>query len=174
LFTGDFKRIEPHLGLVTSGCARLDYTGPELAVSFEPELRRPGKPNKSLGSSTSRFRGPGEASFSVREMTDPNGKRKYRLVCALVGCDGLGASHGFDGIDPPETGELGLSGGTATLSDPQELVAGELIPVWAYVLRADGRWEGRRTIDETVATGQWALVVMFKWRPVKDWEAGKI
>src|SRR5205823_4330875 len=64
LFTGDLKRLEPHLRL-TSGCVRLDFRGPDRMIGVEVELWQGGKPAKWFTRWSGRT-GPGELSVSLR------------------------------------------------------------------------------------------------------------
>ncbi|MDY3554406.1 hypothetical protein R5W24_003528 [Gemmata sp. JC717] len=160
LLTGDLGRLSPHLDLTATGCLRLDAPDEDLLFDFEPELWELGKP-RSLGAARSRVRGPSEVSFSVREAHDSKGGRAYRLVAAVAAPSGQGASHSYT-VAVPEVSDLTQMSRAVDLAGPRELAEGEAVPVWAFVVRTDGRMDGA-PLDEAVKKARWALVVKARW-----------
>ena len=63
----------------------------------------------------------------MREVTDPQGQKKYRLVTAVSGKTG-GASHTSE-VDQPARGEGTAVSGPVGLSGPRELAEGEAVLV---------------------------------------------
>jgi hypothetical protein len=147
--------------LTATGCVRIDAPGEDLFFGFELEVWELGKP-RSLGSSRSRVRVPVEASFSVREALDPKEGRVYRAVAAVADASGQRASHSFTVAAPDVTGTLQMSR-AVDLAGPRELAEGEAaVPVWAFVIRTDGRMDGE-PLEEAVKVARWALVVKARW-----------
>ncbi|AWM35689.1 hypothetical protein GobsT_66270 [Gemmata obscuriglobus] len=160
LLTGELGRLSPHLDLTATGCLRLDAPDEDLFFGFEPELWEMGKP-RTLGSSKSRVRGPSEVSFSIREAHDSKGGRVYRLVTAVATPSGQGASHSYTAA-VPEVSDMGQMSRAVDLAEPRELAEGEVVPVWAFVVRTDGRMDGE-PLEEAVKKARWALVVKARW-----------
>ena len=65
LFVGELARLEPHLGLKTTGCFAVDFNGPETMLKSEFQVWHYGKPATPGGNSTP-ITSPCELSISVR------------------------------------------------------------------------------------------------------------
>ena len=158
LFTGELKRLEPHLGLISTGCFKVDYDGPELMLKSQVQVWRDGNPNPPGGSST-RITGPCEVSISVREVCEPKGMTKYEVTVAVSSKSG----RTFDKVryDLPElTGEGELKfRHTTSLVQPVSVHGDKPVPVWGF---AQGRGSIPGTADlleEMAKRAEWALVL---------------
>ena len=166
LFTGDLKRLEPHLGLTSSGCIKIDFEGPEIWFGTEEEVWQDGKLLQGLSKSNSRLEGPKEVSFSLKQITYDD-KPKHRMVSA-VSAKSRGGSSAFTGVLP---GTPGNSSGVAELDAPIELEPGKSIAVFAFV--EDEHKPGQEyslggTFDEKIKRAKRAIVFKISWKETKD------
>ena len=85
LFTGELKKLEPHLGLTASGCVAVEPAGGEQAFYLQLEEWKDGKRADSLPGLSLTSGKPFEVSVSVREDPGRFGKPMYRVVVAWSG-----------------------------------------------------------------------------------------
>jgi hypothetical protein len=171
LFTADLKRLEPHLGL-TTGCVKLQFAS-EVFIGKTVEVWQDGKqipmqPERSEGL----LGGPGELTISLKEETDHNGVRSYRMVLATSG-----QSFGGSSISRIEMPDLGKEGSItvffpAKLEGPIDLPEDKPAAVWAYLANVHKQnaaySEPKGTIEQQVKQATWAVVVKVYWRNAKD------
>jgi hypothetical protein len=151
LFTGELKRLEPHLGL-TTGCVRLDHVGSTLQVKLSCEIWEGGKVAKEAGSLGTTLAAENEASLSLREIME-NGKKTGHFTIALSGSQGYVASTGQ--VDLPM-----LSRGSKSLSGPLELSMGRPTAVWGLMAgEGSGRIDGDESIEDMAKRVEWALIL---------------
>ena len=164
LFTGEMKRFEPHLGLTSSGCVRLEFNSPDRFITFVPEIWQEGKRLPS-GRTSSRSRGgPVDASISFAKIATTGGKEQYRLIEALTGTN---ESH--KGTTEFEVPVLGTSRGTIKkLEGTVEIPEGQLIDVWAYLVYKSTsgplpRSASEVSFEEAAKGATWAVVFKVGW-----------
>ena len=160
LFSGDLRRIEPHLGLTASGCVHVEITGPDLMLGLETELRRDGKRVRSLGSGSSRTRESGDLSFSMTEITDAEGNKRFRIVEAMTGK--FSKTSMTPVLDLPEQAG-GTMRGTTEFGETLDLPEGQYVPVWAYVVHKDMKHPVLSPIEAAAESARWALVIKLRW-----------
>jgi hypothetical protein len=157
LFSGDLKRLEPHLGL-TSGCVKLEYQGPMVKLKLEPEVWHKGKRERSMGGMGTTLSGPSELSVSLGEATDGQGKPRYRMIAALSSSNGYVASTTH--VDAPQLKQPTSSRGPKGLARQTDLANGQSLAVWGY-MAGEGANESRgdESVEEMAKRVEWALVL---------------
>jgi len=156
LFTGELKRLEPHLGL-TSGCVKLDYNGPAVPIKLRVEVWKNGKVAGEAGILGTTLSGPGEASISLKEATDSKGQAKYQVVMVLSKDNGYLSFTSQ--VDVPRLKGQVKSRGPKQLGEPVELSKDKSVAVWSFEAReAGGMIDGNESVDATAKRVEWALV----------------
>jgi hypothetical protein len=177
LFTGDLKRLQPHLGL-TTGYVKLACDGPGVPAEIAIEIWKNGKLLRHHGGSSGLL--PDEISISVKEVADRDGKDKYRVVIAekavrreLRWNYGVlphivtsgGSSSLTTDVDVPRLSEESSLRAVEILKEPIELTKDHPVVIWAYVAgRHAGETKPGETIEEAVSRVEWALVVKMSLR----------
>ena len=173
LFTGEFARVEPHLGLAASGCVQIDVPVSKLFIGFEPEIWQEGKAPRSLGTSLTREKDPTHASFSMREVRDAEGKRKYRLITAVSGPSGSLSSESYDFDLPAKNSQITDYKTThyqpMELSEPRELKEDEATPIFGYAMCKDGK--DNPSLLSVPNTVRWAIVIKMRWKTIEKVDA---
>ena len=171
-FTGDRKRLEPHLEM--SGARfKLEQGGPPMGLEVALETWTHGKPQRLSGSGGRSDQFPNEISVSAREMGGASGKEKrYRVVVAdlyeyrhtdwslgfiPVTRKSSGASSTASEVSVPVTEESSMRS-IGGLENPIELTPNHPAAIWA--ITANKGWVTHhlgKTIEEmaTRATGLW-------------------
>jgi hypothetical protein len=165
LFSGDLKRLEPHLNL-TTGCVHLEFGLPERFLTVEPEVWQDGKPNRSGSWSQGWGGGPADASVSFTPIAGPGGKPQFRITTALAGPGGKGGmATTRDALKAEEA-----HGISKTLDGPIDIPAGPPVAVWAYLayesrgghfLPDDSR---KKSFEEAAASAKWAVMLKVGWK----------
>jgi hypothetical protein len=157
LFTGDLKRLEPHLGL-TTGCVKLKYEGPETPMHYVVQVWREGQWKDLNHNKMGTLKGDDEISISVREAVD-DGKRKYQVVVARSNVE-FGSTRTTMYVDPPAS--------TMRASAREQLqrtldvkTPGEVV-VWAWKKGTGEKFSlaGRGPVEERATrSAEWALAL---------------
>jgi len=166
LFTGDLNRLEPHLNFASSGCVKFETPNQMQDIGFETEVWEQGKA-RTLNEYTPHAQKPDSASFSLREITDAKGQRKFHYVEA-VSAKGSSVSVTTE-RDMPECYSNSVHY-TKKLSEPRELNEGDKLAVWAFVIpmhKADSSFTHFESIEEAAKAAQWAFVVKVYWECTK-------
>lgn len=165
LFVGDLKRVEPHLALTSNGCIRLEYGAPDRFITLEPQVWQNGKLIPCGRSSTRARKGPADASISISPMSGPGGKRQIRIITAVTGAEDSFTHTWIQ--DEPVSGSKGTHATVKKLSEPVELMDGQSVAVWAYLVYKMGEQvppKGLTDSFEDAAKGaQWAVVLKIGW-----------
>ncbi len=149
LFTGELKRLEPHLGLIGHGCVNVAFSG-EKQLKTELQIWNKGKSTTT----TSNTRVPvsaGEISITAREAAGPEGKMMYKVIIAVPG----GTSSTWIPIPSEMRGTTWI-----TVPDEKSVKDGDPIVVWALI----GTMSGSLTttsepVEQAAARADWALVL---------------
>lgn len=151
-FTGEIKRLEPHLGL-TVAYYRVEYDGPPQWLKLETETWRDGK-RQGGGSMGTSLTGPGELSVSLKEEDGPSGTR-YRSVVALVGPNGQSSSSS---THPGPT--VSGSRGPKALTEPTDLLPGQPVAIWGWMAGEQRlSFNGNESIEDMAKRVPWAFIV---------------
>lgn len=195
LFAGELKRLEPHLGW-DSGCVRIDYDGPAVAVRRHLEVWEKGELTNQPTTFETELRASSEVSITVKDSRDEDGK--YLVTTALFAENNVFRNATGREVDAPDalTEEVNIqddSGvlrfsvrGTSTRepvpvglgSQTAQLSLGdEPLAVWALLL---GHEKTRKTatgvpvstvtgsLEENIARANWALVLKLS---LHEWES---
>jgi hypothetical protein len=177
-FTGDLKRLEPHLEMFAA-CVKLNWTGPPMKLHLTIEEFENGKPHE-LGGSESAQDPPNEISVTLKPLKDSDSTQKKSHVVVAVQNEHR-STHWVLGMVPvPKTsttrGTLTIDVTVPTLSGPSlpmKEALGEpadLTPDHPVALL--GWFEGRgassisggETIAQKAARVEWALVLKLELR----------
>jgi hypothetical protein len=168
LLTGELRRLGPHLNLTGESCVRIEAPGDEFFLGYELELWENGKYVRWLGKGQSRVKDPEEMSFSLQAFTGSKGEPLFRHVIAV-----LAPKSGFttttQNVKRPEVDHSGSW--KVELTEPRELLEGETIPVWAYVISTEPGHDPSHKLEEAPKSARWALVVKVKWQSIKAAES---
>ncbi len=158
LFTGEQKRLEPHLALAGSGCVKVDYNGPELPIKVELELWHNGTSKSGGGPSTS-ITQPSEVSISVKEVSDAKEKSKYQVITVVSTKSGTISTTQL--VDVPELNR-GLTS-PKRLGNTIEIKDTKPVAVWALVTDKGSVGGGRddETFEAAAKRAKSALVLKF-------------
>jgi hypothetical protein len=155
LFKGELKRIEPHLSL-TCGCVHLDYEGPQINLRLEVEVWINGKLTKRSDFQQGTWNGSGDASISIKNVIDKDGKEKLQVITVLQS-EGISLSS-TSKVDLPVLKEAGY--GPKTLAEAIDLPGAEPVAVWGYMGgKGSGNHRGNESIEEMAKRVEWALVL---------------
>ena len=112
---------------------------PEIDIGLRVEVRRAGQPTKEWSRSSGPAKNPQEASFSLRETTDPDVKKRYQLITALI--DDGPSSHTINLPDFwPEPDKFGsMSRTNRHLEESVDLAEKVEVPVWSFFVNDNGR-----------------------------------
>jgi hypothetical protein len=178
-FTGELKRLGPHLELSAAG-VKLDPKGPPMKLHIMLEEYNNGKPRQRSGSESGNNDLPNEITVSLKPATDANAKqRRYRLVVVQQ----FEQHHtdwalGFIPLRTTSTGQQSvatdvgvpvLSGSPmraiGTLTQPDELTPDHPVRIWGcFEGRGAGTMSSGETIAQTAARVEWALVLKLELR----------
>ncbi|HEY9632170.1 MAG TPA: hypothetical protein V6D14_02105 [Coleofasciculaceae cyanobacterium] len=166
LFTGELKRLEPHLGLTGSGCVKVDYKGVALPIDLEWELWQNGT-FKSLGHSSTSITQPSEVSFSVKEVSRDKETSKYQLITAVS--EQSGYTSTTRSVELPK-----LEGATTQkrLTNTIDIKDTKAIAVWA-LLANQGSVDTRDDEPFEEATKRVETALVFKFSPGNKVERNK-
>ncbi|MCK4851291.1 MAG: hypothetical protein KAT11_08070 [Phycisphaerae bacterium] len=158
LFTGELKKIEPHLAS-TNGCVRIEYAGPKTWFKDRIVIWQNGQARDiSAGESLVKEPLDGNMSFSLHDVSSYNDELGYKFI--LAGPAGSTSTMYLPKCD--ELGESGsnLLGSYLKLSGPVEIPDDEEVAVWGYCWRPGGEWDRSLSIEEQAMRSKWAVVVM--------------
>ncbi|MFO0969212.1 MAG: hypothetical protein U0793_26960 [Gemmataceae bacterium] len=150
LFRGELARIAPHLDLTASGCVKIEYVGTKKIVA-ELETWRDGKAKSSALGWIDAVAA-GEVSYSVREVRDDEGKKRYRFTLAAQG------TTVQKNVDMPTVNlDLGVSSTNLDKQVPTKDDA--TVAVWVMTAGRGSDHTRRESIEERARRVEWALVL---------------
>lgn len=157
-FSGELKRLEPHLGLIT-GCLRVEYQDSPLSLHLTTEIWRDGKCEKENdGTMDMTVNEPGELTISLREI-DGDREGHYRAVIALSSQSGYAASS----TTIPKPKLHGSGSGLKGLSKPIELSTGESRRIWGFMAgKGAGEFRSNESLEDMVKRVEWAFIIRAK------------
>lgn len=172
-FTGDLKRLEPHLEMFAAS-VKLNSTGPPMKLRLRIEEFNNGKPRELAGSESAQDQ-PNEFSVSLKPASDSNAKqKKSRIVIAqqnehrytewLLGLVPLRkTSMNRSTITTDVTVPI-LSGPslptTEALTEPVDLTPGHPVEILGWFEgRGAATFSTGETIAQKAARVEWALVI---------------
>jgi hypothetical protein len=177
-FTGELKRLEPHLEMFAA-CVKLHATGPPMKVCLTLEEVHNGKPHE-LGGSESGLDQPNEISLTLRPASDGNAKeKKSHLIVAnesehhstewlfgLVPFHKTSMTHSTLKMDVTVPKLSGSSiPMTEALAKPDDLTPDHPVAILGWF---EGRGSSQFTIGETIeqkaARVEWAFIVKLELR----------
>jgi hypothetical protein len=159
LFTGELKKLEPHLGLTASGCVAVEPAGVAQAFYLQFEEWKDGKRAETLPGLSLTSGKPFEVSFSVREDPGRFDKPMHRVVVAWAGGGKTDSRAGRVAIF--ETGD-GLTAYQAKpLAKAADLEEKGSVVVWGLMagkLR-DSTIDPKESVEEMAKRVPWALLL---------------
>ena len=159
LFTGELKRLEPHLALATSGCVKGEFDGQKTIVTqlhvWQNRKKQaiPTPVGRSLPVTKDC-----EVSISVREEAAAGGKMNYKIIVASP----LGSYTTL--VERPKLGPVILT----TQSRKATVQDGVPVAVWAF-----GAFKGGnllpidQPLEPELERADWALVLSIRLDKVK-------
>jgi hypothetical protein len=158
-FTGELKKLEPHLGLTASGCVAVEPAGGEQAFYLRLEEWKGGKRADTLPGLSLTSGKPFEVSVSVREDPGRFEKPMYRVVVAWAGGGKSESRAGRVAIF--ETGDGVTAYPVKPLAKAIDLEGKGSVVVWGLMagkLR-DSTIDPKESVEEMAKRVPWALLL---------------
>lgn len=155
LFRGDTERIEPHLGLITSGCCEVEWK--DRAGTLQPTLQvwKNGQAQKPMlvGKTSLPV---DEVSISLKDGRNADDVRRLEVTVVLRGPRGYVAYRDF--LDKPTSKKA--SGTPITLPRATPIQEGQPTPVWGFMMgKGTDHVDGAESIQDMAKRVEWALVL---------------
>ncbi|PAB56727.1 hypothetical protein [Anaeromicrobium sediminis] len=155
LFEGKYKKLEPHLEII-SGCVKVDYEGEGKKLKSIYEIWENGKVKNTGNLMEVDFKEEikGEFSISLKEVYDDDNDSEFKMITVFSQEEGNTTSIQF--IDKFESG---LYYEMKKIEKDKEIELGEKIPVWLLYAYEGENFESSESMDEDAKKSKWALEV---------------